>query len=174
MEKIGETLSHKNPARQFNYEELVRQIVEDPDVAAFIKQEKLSQSEISRSISKFNQYISERNRFLLEDEAYIAKGYKPILIKNAGYADVSRGIGVIVVGLASLIIGEVLFQSLTLAERLITIVVGAIAYQFLIWGVIALGFNTNYLRLYSAVILAVCLMIPTLKNKFFKGAKLSK
>ena len=97
-----------------------------------------------------------------------------LIAQQEGYADVSRGIGVIVVGLASLIIGEVLFQSLTLAERLITIVVGAIAYQFLIWGVIALGFNTNYLRLYSAVILAVCLMIPTLKNKFFKGAKLSK
>ena len=97
-----------------------------------------------------------------------------LIAQQEGYADVSRGIGVIVVGLASLIIGEVLFQSLTLAERLITIVVGAIAYQFLIWGVIVLGFNTNYLRLYSAVILAVCLMIPTLKNKFFKGAKLSK
>lgn len=97
-----------------------------------------------------------------------------LIAQQEGYADVSRGIGVIVVGLASLIIGEVLFQSLTLAERLITIVIGAIAYQFLIWGVIALGFNTNYLRLYSAVILAVCLMIPTLKNKFFKGAKLSK
>ncbi len=97
-----------------------------------------------------------------------------LIAQQEGYADVSRGIGVIVVGLASLIIGEVLFQSLTLAERLLTIVVGAIAYQFLIWGVIALGFNTNYLRLYSAVILAVCLMIPTLKNKFFKGAKLSK
>ena len=97
-----------------------------------------------------------------------------LIAQQEGYADVSRGIGVIVVGLASLIIGEVLFQSLTLAERLITIVVGAIAYQFLIWGVIALGFNTNYLRLYSAVILAFCLVIPTLKNKFFKGAKLSK
>lgn len=97
-----------------------------------------------------------------------------LIAQQEGYADVSRGIGVIVVGLASLIIGEVLFQSLTLAERLITILVGAIAYQFLIWGVIALGFNTNYLRLYSAVILAFCLMIPTLKNKFFKGAKLSK
>ena len=97
-----------------------------------------------------------------------------LIAQQEGYADVSRGIGVIVVGLASLIIGEVLFHSLTLAERLITIVVGAIAYQLLIWGVIALGFNTNYLRLYSAVILAVCLMIPTLKNKFFKGAKLSK
>ena len=97
-----------------------------------------------------------------------------LIAQQEGYADVSRGIGVIVVGLASLIIGEVLYQSLTLAERLITIVVGAIAYQFLIWGVVALGFNTNYLRLYSAVILAFCLMIPTLKNKFFKGAKLSK
>ncbi|GAD46692.1 ABC-type uncharacterized transport system, permease component [Streptococcus anginosus T5] len=97
-----------------------------------------------------------------------------LIAQQEGYADVSRGIGVIVVGLASLIIGEVLFASLTLAERLLTIVIGAILYQFLIWGVIALGFNTSYLRLYSAVILAICLMIPTFKNKFFKGVKLSK
>lgn len=97
-----------------------------------------------------------------------------LIAQQEGYADVSRGIGVIVVGLASLIIGEVLFKSLTLAERLMTIVVGAIAYQFLIWTVIALGFNTSYLRIYSAVILAICLMIPTLKAKFFKGVTLSK
>lgn len=97
-----------------------------------------------------------------------------LIAQQESYADVSRGIGVIVVGLASLIIGEVLFTSLTLAERLLTIVIGAILYQFLIWGVIALGFNTSYLRLYSAVILAICLMIPTFKNKFFKGVKLSK
>ncbi|MBF0818033.1 ABC transporter permease [Streptococcus acidominimus] len=97
-----------------------------------------------------------------------------LIAQQEGYADVSRGIGVIVVGLASLIIGEVLFKSLTLAERLMTIVVGAIAYQFLIWAVIALGFNTSYLRIYSAVILAICLMIPTLKAKFFKGVTLSK
>ena len=97
-----------------------------------------------------------------------------LIAQQEGYADASRGIGVIVIGLASLIIGEVLFKSLTLAERLMTIVVGAIAYQFLIWAVIALGFNTSYLRLYSAVILAICLMIPTLKNKFFKGVTLSK
>lgn len=97
-----------------------------------------------------------------------------LIAQQEGYADVSRGIGVIVVGLASLIIGEVLFKSLTLAERLLTIVVGAIIYQFLIWAVIALGFNTSYLRIYSAVILAICLMIPTLKTKFFKGVTLSK
>ncbi|MDG7715882.1 hypothetical protein ACLVPO_09280, partial [Streptococcus pneumoniae] len=51
---------------------------------------------------------------------------------------------------------------------------GSIAYQFLVWAVIALGFNTSYLRLYSALILAVCLMIPTFKQTILKGAKLSK
>lgn len=97
-----------------------------------------------------------------------------LIAQQEGYADVSRGIGVIVIGLASLIIGEVLFRSLSLAERLMTIVIGAIAYQFLIWSVIALGFNTSYLRIYSAVILAICLMIPTLKEKIVKGVKISK
>ncbi|MTB65154.1 ABC transporter permease [Streptococcus sp. zg-86] len=97
-----------------------------------------------------------------------------LIAQQEGYADVSRGIGVIVVGLASLIIGEVLFKSLSLAERLMTIVIGAISYQFLIWAVIALGFNTSYLRIYSAVILAICLMIPTLKAKVFKGVTISK
>ena len=97
-----------------------------------------------------------------------------LIAQQEGYADVSRGIGVIVVGLASLIIGEVLFKSLTLAERLVTIVVGSISYQFLVWGVITLGFNTSYLRLYSALILATCLVIPSLKDKYLKGVKLSK
>lgn len=97
-----------------------------------------------------------------------------LIAQQEGYADVSRGIGVIVVGLASLIIGEVIFSNVTLAERLLAIVVGSLAYQVLIWGVIALGFNTSYLRLYSAVILAICLMIPELKERFFKGVRMSK
>lgn len=92
-----------------------------------------------------------------------------------GYADVSKGIGVIVIGLASIIIGEVLYSNnLTLLERLVATVVGAILYQFLIAGVIALGFNTNYLKLFSAIILAICLMVPVLKDQFFKGVTLSR
>jgi len=90
-----------------------------------------------------------------------------LVSQQDGYADVSKGIGVIVIGLASIIIGEVLYSTgLTLLERLIAIVVGSILYQFLITGVIALGFNTNYLKLFSAIILAICLMVPVLKNKF--------
>lgn len=97
-----------------------------------------------------------------------------LIAQQEGYADVSRGIGVIVVGLASLIIGEVLFDNLTMAERFIAIVVGAIFYQFLILGVISLGINTSYLRIFSAIILAICLMVPELKNKLLKGASLTK
>ena len=95
-----------------------------------------------------------------------------LMAQQEGYA--SRGIGVIVVGLASLIIGEVLFSNLTLAERLLSIVIGSIIYQFLIWAVIAIGINTSYIRIFSAMILAICLMIPTFKEKMLKGVKLSK
>lgn len=97
-----------------------------------------------------------------------------LVSQQDGYADVSKGIGVIVIGLASIIIGEVLFSTgLTLLERLIAIVVGSILYQFLIAGVITLGFNTNYLKLFSAIVLALCLMVPVLKKKVFKGVSLS-
>ena len=98
-----------------------------------------------------------------------------LVSQQDGYADVSKGIGVIVIGLASIIIGEVVYStSLTLLERLIAIVVGSIFYQFLITGVIALGFNTNYLKLFSAIVLAICLMVPVLKEKIFKGVRLSR
>ncbi|MGT2807931.1 ABC transporter permease [Streptococcus iniae] len=98
-----------------------------------------------------------------------------LVSQQDGYADVSKGIGVIVIGLASIIIGEVLYSTgLTLLERLIAIVVGSILYQFLISSVIALGFNTNYLKLFSAMVLAICLMIPVLRQKFFKGVTLSR
>lgn len=97
----------------------------------------------------------------------------PLVSQQDGYADVSKGIGVIVIGLASIIIGEVLYSTgLTLFERLIAIVVGSILYQFLITAVIALGFNTNYLKLFSAIVLGICLMVPVLKTKILKGVRL--
>lgn len=98
-----------------------------------------------------------------------------LVSQQDGYADVSKGIGVIVIGLASIIIGEVLYSTgLTIFERLVAIIVGSILYQFLIMLVIALGFNTNYLKLFSAIVLALCLMVPVLRQRFFKGIKVSR
>lgn len=87
MESIGDILK-RQPSR-FHYQDLVQKIMKDPDVAAFIQQESLTPEELNRSISKFNQYITERDKFLRGDTDYIAKGYKPILVMNHGYADVS-------------------------------------------------------------------------------------
>lgn len=97
-----------------------------------------------------------------------------LIAQQEGYADVSRGIGVIVVGLASLIIGEALLSDVTLTERLLAIILGSLAYQFLILIVLTLGFDTRYMRIYSAAILAVCLMFPVLKNKILKGSRMSR
>jgi putative ABC transport system permease protein len=91
-----------------------------------------------------------------------------------GYADVSKGIGVIVIGLASIIIGEVVFGELSMRDRLIAIVVGSIFYQLLILLVIQLGFDTNYLKIFSALILAICLMIPEMRNRLKLNRLLSK
>ena len=87
MESVGDVLK-AHPSR-FQYQDLVQQIVKDPDVAAFIQKESLSQEELNRSISKCNQYITERDKFLRGDTDYIARGFKPILVMNHGYADVS-------------------------------------------------------------------------------------
>ena len=87
MESVGDVL--KGHPSRFQYQDLVQQIVKDPDVAAFIQKESLSQEELNRSISKFNQYITGRDKFLRGDTDYIARGYKPILVMNHGYADVS-------------------------------------------------------------------------------------
>lgn len=91
-----------------------------------------------------------------------------LIAQSNGYADVNGGIGVIVIGLASIIIAEVVFKEVTLGERLLTIVIGSVLYQLLLLGVIRLGFDTTYIRIFSSTILAVFLMTPQLR----KGLKL--
>jgi len=89
-----------------------------------------------------------------------------LIAQSDGYADINKGIGVIVIGLASIILGELLFGELTMLERFIAIVVGSIIYQVLILIVIKLSFDTTYLKFYSSVILGICLIIPELSRKF--------
>ena len=88
-----------------------------------------------------------------------------MIAQHDGYADVNMGIGTIVIGLAAIIIGEVLLPNLSLSGRLIAIIIGSIAYRFVILIVLQLGFNTNDTKLLSAIILALCLAIPVLRHK---------
>lgn len=72
-----------------SYQEIVDEVTKDHEIATFIQQHQLSQEEIARSVSKFYEYVNERNKFLQKDPTYIATGYQPLLIMNEGYADVS-------------------------------------------------------------------------------------
>lgn len=88
MKSVQDKLGQNQASRQ-SYDQLVVEIMQDKEVADFIRQQGLNQDEISRSISKFYEFINERNKFQSQDDSYIAKGYQPVLVMNQGYADVS-------------------------------------------------------------------------------------
>lgn len=82
-----------------------------------------------------------------------------------GYADISMGIGVFVIGLAAVIIVEIFFSDLTLAARLISIPIGAILYRFIVAFSLYIGLPPELLKLVSAVILGIFLSLPSILSK---------
>jgi putative ABC transport system permease protein len=91
-----------------------------------------------------------------------------LIAQNQGFSDVSMGIGMVVIGLASVIIGEVIFGIKTLMRRLIAVILGAIVYRMVIAAALELGMPTNDMKLISAVIVALALSMSTIKGRFVK------
>lgn len=89
-----------------------------------------------------------------------------------GFADVNAGRGAIVIGLAAVIIGEVLFSRIfrNFALKLLSVALGAVIYYIVIQLVLTLGLDTNDLKLITAAVVAIFLAIPYWKGKYFKGA----
>ena len=85
-----------------------------------------------------------------------------------GFADVNMGRGAIVIGLAPVIIGEVIFGKIfkNFALRLLAVAFGGIIYYVVMQFVISLGLNTDDLKLLTAAIVAVFLGIPYLKGQY--------
>ena len=93
-----------------------------------------------------------------------------LLTQYQGFADINMGRGAIVIGLAAVIIGEVVFGKLfkNFALKLLAVSIGAMIYYVVIQAVISFsGINSNYLKLLSAVIVALFLSVPYWKNKWF-------
>ena len=91
-----------------------------------------------------------------------------------GFADVNAGRGAIVIGLAAVIIGEVIFSRIfrNFALRLLGVALGAVIYYVVIQVVLTAGLDTNDLKLITAAVVAVFLAIPYWKGKYFnKPAK---
>ena len=91
-----------------------------------------------------------------------------LLAQFQGAADVSMGRGAIVIGLAAIIIGEVLFSKIFInfALKLLSVVIGAILYYFVLQIILMMGLNTNDLKLFSALIVAIFLSVPYFKEKY--------
>ncbi len=88
-----------------------------------------------------------------------------LIAQTGGFADVNGGSGMIVVGLASVIIGEVIFGKRGLAIGLISAAVGSVVYRIII--ALALEsniFSANALKLISAVIVGITLSVPAIRK----------
>lgn len=95
-----------------------------------------------------------------------------------GFADVNAGRGAIVIGLAAVIIGTVLFEKIfhNFALKLLSVAIGAVIYYAVLQIVIWVGLDTNYLKLLSAAVVAIFLAVPYWKKRYFskpvkKGVK---
>ena len=92
-----------------------------------------------------------------------------LVAQSQGYADVGMGTGTIVVGLASIIIGEVIFGShFGLWYTLVSVIFGSIIYRIVIAIVLQLGLKSTDLKLLTALIVAISLSVPVLKQKIDK------
>ena len=98
-----------------------------------------------------------------------------LLSQYQSYAEINMGRGAIVIGLASIVIGEVAFGKLfrNFALKLLSVSLGAVIYYIVIQGVISLlKIDSNYLKMISALIVAVFLAVPYWKaNTGNKGKK---
>ena len=102
-----------------------------------------------------------------------------LIAQSQGFADIGMGVGTIVIGLASVIIGEVLFTSSSIVRKLfgnssfvlslVAVVFGSIIYRIVIATVLYLGMPPNDLKLFTAILVALALSLPKWQGKFRRG-----
>ena len=89
-----------------------------------------------------------------------------LVTQQQSVADVKMGTGAIVIGLASIVIGEVVFgKKAGFKLRLVSIVVGSIIYRIIVAIVLQMGLNTDDLKLLTALIVAIALTVPVILDR---------
>lgn len=91
-----------------------------------------------------------------------------LVAQAQGFADVGMGVGTIVIGLASVIIGEVIFGTRSFKNCLISVILGSIVYRAVIAIVLQMGMPPNDLKLFTAILVAIALSMPLFQAKFKK------
>ena len=88
-----------------------------------------------------------------------------VLAQYQKTADINLGTGMVIIGLASLIIGETVFRGRKIWVKALGAVVGCIIYRFIIAIALRLDLPSECLKLVSAVIVAIAIALPTIKKK---------
>ena len=88
-----------------------------------------------------------------------------LVAQSNGFADVGMGTGTIVIGLASVIIGEVLFGTRSFKNCMISVILGSVVYRIVIAAVLQMGMPPNDLKLFTSVLVAFALSLPLIKSK---------
>lgn len=91
-----------------------------------------------------------------------------LVAQYQSYSDIGMGIGMIVVGLASVIIGEVVIGNRTLTKALLAVIAGSIIYRGVIAVVMRLGLPTTDLKLFTAVLVVLAMSSPIIKESISK------
>ncbi len=92
-----------------------------------------------------------------------------LVAQNNGFADVGMGIGTIVIGLASVIIGEVILGVNSFKESLFAVIIGSVIYRIVIATVLFMGMPPNDLKLFTAVLVMIALALPMIKENLQMG-----
>lgn len=95
-----------------------------------------------------------------------------LLAQYQGYADINMGVGTIVIGLAAIMIGEVLFSKRTYVHRLMGVVIGSIIYRIIIAFVLRMSLMSDFIikitaddmKLITAIIVVLALVLPNIKK----------
>ena len=99
-----------------------------------------------------------------------------ILAQYQGFYNINMGRGAIVIGLAAIVIGEVFFSKIArnFAVRLLGVLVGGVIYYLVYQVVVFLGIDTDLLKMLSAIVVALFLGVPNLKDKVMAKIHMKK
>ncbi|MEG1964529.1 MAG: ABC transporter permease, partial [Oscillospiraceae bacterium] len=96
-----------------------------------------------------------------------------LIAQYQSFADISSGVGMVVIGLASLIIGEIIFGKKSVKGNVLAAIFGSIIYRFIIQIALEVNISFSSMKLVSAVIITIAISFPAIREQI-KLAKLKK
>mgnify|MGYP003523410156 FL=1 len=91
-----------------------------------------------------------------------------LITQVQGFADINMGIGIVIIGLGSVMIGQILFsfkRKETIMIQLLGVIVGSILFRMILAFALSIGIDAIYLKLVVAVFVLAVVSIPNIKSK---------